>query len=176
MIVGQRWETSGGGFGFLIQQEAWCRIEYECDRAQDHETGGILIGFYSDDKLTAVVTEATGPPLDSRLGGSWFWRGIGGLKDLLSRRWGSKRRTYYIGEWHYHPALHLEPSEIDITQMCYISQDLNYHCSKPIMIIVGKNHGGSRAIRAFLFPQREDYLEFHISLNRPLERVVDHDR
>lgn len=164
MTVGQRWETSGGEYAFLIEQGAWWRIESECNKAQDRETGGVLIGFYTEDKLTAVVLEASGPPPDSSQGRSWFWRGVVGLKNLLARRWVSKRRTYYIGEWHYHPAFHVEPSRDDLAQMRDISQDFNYYCSKPIMVIIGKECGRGRPIKAFIFPQGEAHLEFHIQL------------
>jgi len=169
MTVGQRWETSGGEYAFLIEQEAWCRIESECNKAQGHETGGVLIGFYTEDKLTAVVTEALGPPPDSSQGRSWFWRGIAGLKNLLARRWVSKRRTYYIGEWHYHPVFHVESSRDDIAQMRSISQDFNYHCCKPIMIIVGQERSDGRPIRAFVFPQGEAHLEFYMAPNKTLQ-------
>lgn len=164
MIVGQRWETSGGEYALLVKHEAWRRIEKECNKAQGHETGGVLIGFYTQDKSTAVVTEASGPPPDSSQGHSWFLRGIAGLKNLLARRWVSKRRTYYIGEWHYHPVVHVEPSKDDLSQMRAISQDSNYYCSKPIMIIVGKEDSEGRAIRAFVFPQGEAYSEFNNSI------------
>jgi integrative and conjugative element protein (TIGR02256 family) len=162
MIVGQPWETPRGEYALLVKHEAWRRIENECNKAQGSETGGVLIGFYTQDKSTAVVTEASGPPPDSSQGHSLFWRGIAGLKNLLARRWVSKRRTYYIGEWHYHPISHVEPSGDDLAQMHSISQDFNYHCNEPIMIIIGKESSGGRQIRAFLFPQGTTHLEFHI--------------
>jgi integrative and conjugative element protein (TIGR02256 family) len=162
MIVGQRWETFSGEYALLVECKAWRRIESECKNAHGRETGGVLIGFYTEDKSTAVVTEVSGPPSDSSRYCGWFLRGIAGLKDLLARRWVLKRRTYYLGEWHYHPSLHVEPSGDDLAQMRSISQDPNYHCSKPIMIIIGKEYGGGRQIRAFLFPQGEHHLEFHI--------------
>jgi integrative and conjugative element protein (TIGR02256 family) len=176
MTVGQRWETSSGEYAFLVKHEAWRRIESECKKAHGREIGGVLIGFYTEDKSTAVVTEASGPPPDSSRGRSWFWRGVAGLKDLLARRWAWKRRTYYLGEWHYHPALHVEPSGDDLVQMRYISQDSNYRCSKPIMIIVGKDYGEGRPIRAFVFPQGESHLEFHKPPNKTLQRKADRSR
>ena len=145
----------------MIESETWLKIESECKKAQGRETGGIIIGSYTEDNSTAVVTEVSGPPSDSGRGFSWFWRGIAGLKDLLARRWAWKQRTYYLGEWHYHPALYVEPSSDDLAQMHSISQDSNYHCSKPIMIIVGKDQGEGRPMRAFVFLQGESHLEFH---------------
>jgi integrative and conjugative element protein (TIGR02256 family) len=162
MIAEQRWETSSGEYAFLIETDAWLRIESECRKAHGRETGGVLIGFYAEDESTAVVTEASGAPSDSGRGRSWFWRGVVGLKDLMARRWTQKRRTYYLGEWHYHPVLYVEPSGSDLTQMRDISQDSNYHCRKPIMLIVGKESNEGRPMRAFVFPQGKAHIEFHI--------------
>lgn len=174
MIVGQRWETASGEYALIVQYEAWSSIEKECKNAHDRETGGILIGFYTEDMSTAVVTEASGPPSDSRRSHSWFWRGVAGLKNLLIRRWSLKQRTYYIGEWHYHPIFRIELSGDDLAQMRSISRDSNYHCREPIMIIVGKECSGGRPIRAFLFPQGEAHLEFNIAPQEDSTADTDH--
>ena len=177
MITRQRWLTPNGEYALMIESQAWLRIESECKKAQGRETGGILIGTYTEDNSTAVVTEVSGPPSDSCRGFSWFWRGIVGLKELLARRWKWKRRTYYLGEWHFHPYLSIEPSGDDLTQMRNISQNFNYHCSKPIMIIVGKYCNEGRPIRAFVFPQGESHLEFHITPKQePKMRKADLQR
>ncbi|RJR45413.1 MAG: hypothetical protein C4567_03335 [Deltaproteobacteria bacterium] len=173
MIVGQRLETANGEYALIVKYEAWSTIENECKNAYDHETGGILIGFYTEDMSTAVVTEASGPPSDSRRGRSWFWRGVADLKNLLARRWALKQRTYYIGEWHYHPIFHIELSGDDLDQMHSISQDSNYHCREPIMIIVGRECGVGRPVRALVFPRDEAQIEFKTQIQ---EDVPDDNR
>jgi len=127
----QRWTTRCGGFALVINLKPQRQIDRECSRADQQETGGVLIGHYTEDESTAIVTEASGPPRDSSYGPSWFHRGVAGLKSVLARRWNGQQRTYYLGEWHYHPADFVEPSNDDLTQMRHISVSANYRCTLP---------------------------------------------
>lgn len=138
---------------------AWENILQTCKKAANKETGGILIGYYTDDLTTAVVTESTPPPKDSKSDYTWFYRGIDGLKRLLIRRWKEPRRCYYLGEWHYHPAKKVKPSHDDINQMVRISSEENYNCREPIMLVVGHDYGETRQIKAFVFPRGKAMIE-----------------
>lgn len=48
------------------------------------ETGGILIGSYTEDYQCALINYITGPPKDSRHRTHEFYRGTHKLKSLLS--------------------------------------------------------------------------------------------
>lgn len=162
MIANERWEANQGEYVLEILHDPWKFLESECVKANSRETGGVLIGYYSEDRTTAVVTEATSPPKDSLQGHNWFQRGVAGLKTLLAHRWkNTSRRTYYIGEWHFHPTVEVVPSNYDYKQMQDISNSTNYHCSEPIMLIVGENINGIRPVRVFIFPSGKTPLEYH---------------
>ncbi|MFA5180589.1 MAG: Mov34/MPN/PAD-1 family protein [Syntrophales bacterium] len=155
------WITPCRRYSLQVTASSWQQIDCESGQSGEIETGGILVGHYTADKSTAVVTEALPPAKDSTRGRSWFHRGIAGLRGLLVKRWKSQVRTYYIGEWHYHPASILEPSGDDLAQMYGISADPRYHCRQPVMIIVGQaRQGDKRPIRAFVFPQGGQHIEF----------------
>lgn len=162
------WVTPCGGYALRLTTASWEQIDRECARSGDVETGGVLVGHYTGDESTAVITEALPPPKDSARGRSWFHRGVAGLRGLLAKRWESRRRTYYVGEWHYHPASVVEPSGDDLAQMYGINAEPRYRCKEPIMVIVGRaRDGGDRPVRAFVFPRGESHLEFD---QRPAER------
>jgi hypothetical protein len=74
-----------GIFGIVIEPKVIRQIDRLCIAAGDSETGGILIGRYTEDRSTAIIAEATPPPPDSRQGHSWFVRGVAGLAELLLR-------------------------------------------------------------------------------------------
>lgn len=154
MIGGTRdWITPCRGYSLQVTAESWQQIDRECGRSGEIETGGILVGYYTTDRATAVVREALQPPTDSAHGRSWFHRGIAGLRALLAKRWESQLRTYYLGEWHYHPACIVEPSGDDLSQMYSVNADPRYRCREPVMLIVGQAlNGGERPARAFVFP------------------------
>jgi len=162
MILHKYWETNQGEYLFEINSDVWNFLESECSKANGRETGGILIGYYSDDRSTAMVTEATAPPIDSSYGYNWFQRGISGLKSLLIGHWkNSSRKIFYIGEWHYHPARMVVPSDEDYKQMREISNSENYQCKEPIMLIIGNRINDTRQIRAFVFPRGRKPSEYH---------------
>jgi hypothetical protein len=83
-----------------------------------------------------------------------------GLRELLTKRWQRKVRSYYVGEWHYHPASIVEPSADDLAQMYSINADRRYSCREPVMLIVGQPLDGlERPIRIFVFPRGQSHIE-----------------
>lgn len=153
-------QTTDGNYRLVIEAGVLDDLDRMCAAAGHMETGGVLVGRYSTDLTTAIILEATPPPPDSRRGPSWFNRGILGLREMLRRRWRSKKRTYYVGEWHFHPAARVEPSAEDIAQAYSICYEENYHCAEPLLLILGTlDDGQERATRAFVFPRGERYME-----------------
>lgn len=120
-------------------------VEFETSELKDmvrkslalsrNETGGIITGRYSSDRKKAIVKTFYGPTIDSKGTQFSFVRGKKGLSELLCKLWITNE--YYLGEWHLHPLSSPDASSIDIDQMLKISQDNNYKCPEPILIIVG---------------------------------------
>ena len=148
-----KFSTRDSAYRVLAAKEILYKLENMCRILPTEETGGIIVGYYSDDLRTAIITEVTSPPADSKKGFSWFIRGIEGLRSLLKERWGQARRTFYIGEWHYHPSAIVEPSSDDFEQMRQISKTKKYQCREPMMIILGKSENSTRPLRIFLCAQ-----------------------
>jgi integrative and conjugative element protein (TIGR02256 family) len=156
-------QSPDGIFGAIIQVEALEAVDCLCSASDRIETGGVLVGHYSEDLSTAVVLEATPPPPDSKQGHSWFHRGVKGLKELLAQKWQSKNRTYYLGEWHYHPADRVVPSTDDFDQMGLIAHAQEYKCREPLLLIFGasRDESGQRSLRAFVCPIGNKAIELH---------------
>lgn len=104
---------------------------------KDTETGGVVIGKYSEDLRTAFVEFISDEPPDSKSGFNWFIRGVKGLSQLFKRF--KSQKSFYIGEWHFHPESSTNPSGTDKTQLSEIAFSNNYKCPEPIMIIIGGN-------------------------------------
>jgi hypothetical protein len=47
--LGSRWSTKCGTYSLVIKSSPWKSIERECLRASNTETGGIIVGYYTDD-------------------------------------------------------------------------------------------------------------------------------
>lgn len=128
--------SGDGRFGVHLPERCVEEMLRHCQDARGRETGGVLIGRYSDTLELAIVQEITGAPPDSRAGRTWFERGTSGLRALLRRRWGHTG-WYYLGEWHHHPGAASLPSQQDFKQMTDIAIDPGYACPEPILVIVG---------------------------------------
>lgn len=150
-------KAPSGLFGFSVPAPVVERILGYCARALPNETGGILIGHYSEALDTALVSEATPAPPDSRAGRNWFYRGTRGLLSLLDEAW--KDGRYYLGEWHFHPLAGPTPSETDRRQLRDIARDERYHCAEPLLLIVGGHPQRSWLARSYVFPRAEPEIE-----------------
>lgn len=77
------------------------------------------------------------------------------MKRKLDRLW--SRKKYYIGEWHYHPDCSSSLSSQDIEQMINISNDQNYKCPEPILLIVG-GKPNSWECSTYVFPKGKAFI------------------
>ena len=144
-------------FGLRIPAKEIEAMVRNCKKAKRDETGGVLAGSYSDDHKCACVTSISDAPPDSKASGSWFRRGIQGLQKWIDKLWRSK--SYYLGEWHFHPFAPPTPSGTDITEMKSISTTDSYKCPEPLLVILGGNPAGAWQIRAFVFLKGQGFLE-----------------
>ncbi|OJZ04819.1 Mov34/MPN/PAD-1 family protein [Sphingobacterium sp. 40-24] len=147
-----------------LSEDLLFELQTYCSQSGNLETGGILIGYYEDNNMSANITAVTGPPSDSKHGRTTFVRGTKGLKKILDNHW--QKGRYYLGEWHYHPYALPDPSFQDINQMKKISTDHKYHCPEPLMIIIGME-GKSFINRIFASLKGQNLIEFH-----PIERIT----
>lgn len=120
-------------------------------KAAPLETGGVLAGRYNDDLDCALVTDVSDPPSDSTARRTAFDRGITGLQSWLSKLWSSAKRSYYIGEWHFHPGGTPTPSHQDAAQMRDVARDRAYKCPEPVLLILGGDPNASWEVAAYVF-------------------------
>ncbi len=141
----QVFRTKDGRFSVVIEDSL---LEYMCELCAEStplETGGILIGSYTEGGNTASVTRVEGPPSDSKRKRNRFYRGTDGLQDLIEALW--KSGEYYLGEWHCHPGGLSEPSRSDLKQMKAISEDREAHRPEPILVVISE--ASCVAVRVF---------------------------
>lgn len=165
-------QTADCEFAVELQGSVLKALDQYCSDAGSLETGGILIGYYTNGSLLAIIREATPPPPDSKRGRSQFERGVTGLRKLLGKRWLAKERTFYLGEWHFHPASCVEPSSQDFAQMIEISQARRYDCKEPLLLILGnKSLTGKRPLRIFICLATGNVVEFNRSTDLSSSRA-----
>lgn len=147
-----RFQSLDGQYGLTLSSDAVKRMLAEAQKADGHETGGILVGLYNHGLDTAIVTSAQPPPEDSSRSRSAFWRGIVGVRELLQHQWSQPLRTYYLGEWHVHPGFSPEKSTEDDVTMCRRGLREAFNCAVPILVILGGNPPAKWILRAWVYP------------------------
>lgn len=145
--------TQDRRFGLALSKDRLSEILAFCRQAGPRETGGLLVGRYSDRREMAVVSHVTGPSSDSVAGRTWFHRGVAGLQDLLFQRW--RQQEYYLGEWHSHPGAEPIPSGTDGNEMSSIAHSPGYQCPEPILLIVGGDPWIEWTLRARVYRREE---------------------
>lgn len=131
-----------------IEDDALEAMLAHCRRAGRRETGGVLIGTYSEWLDRAVIKSVTGPPRDSMRWPFSFLRGVLGLTALFARAW--QRGEHYLGEWHFHPRASARPSGQDLVQMAVFAANPDYQVKHAVLIVIGGN------------PDREWTLSVHV--------------
>lgn len=150
------------GERFVTISECTVRSLYQEASASDHrETGGVLLGHYSDKLDRAVVLEATGPPPDSRRTQYTFVRGREGLHELLLARWHQEPRKHYLGEWHSHPTGQPRPSAQDRAALAGVARDPLYRCRTPLLLIVAPASDAEKSLGVWFADGRGERVELH---------------
>lgn len=143
--------SADGRFGLALASDQVREILRHCVQAGTRETGGVLIGHYTDALDCAVVTRVCGPEDDSRAGATWFERGTKRLRALFTEYW-RRGRGYYLGEWHFHPGAPPIPSPPDVRSMRRIAKDRGSQCRQPVLLIVGGDPAARWSASAHVFP------------------------
>ena len=129
------YEDFNGLYGVKLPNQDLQYIHDLCKKSYPYETGGILIGKYSDDLKWAEITTVTEAPAESKRTRCSFIRSTHGIIAKLKSAW--KKQQYYLGEWHYHPKASPKPSGIDLRTMLTLSKNEELHCPEPILLIIG---------------------------------------
>lgn len=152
-MANYNYRSSNRKYGLTFDTKQLDKILKFAEAAIPNETGGILVGQYSSSLDTAILFNLSGPPVDSKAGRTWFHRGFKGLSSWLKRIW--KNNAHYIGEWHFHPFAQPQPSGVDRTQIHDISQQTNYQCKVPVLLILGGDPRQQWLIRVFVLANGE---------------------
>ena len=88
--------TQKKNLGMTIYEKQIATIVAECCKSFINETGGILMGYYTNNQSCAEITDISKRPIDSACAKNWFYRGIVGLQALLNHYWHQETKKYYL--------------------------------------------------------------------------------
>ena len=120
------------------KQKLITRIENLALKHYPNEFGGILVGYYSFDLQTLILTDILTPDVYKSYK-TLFERGANGIKKKLVSLFKQKEKHYYVGEWHSHPDASSMYSRTDLKAMKSIAESESVRILNPILLIVSIN-------------------------------------
>lgn len=111
-------------------------------RSSQHETGGLLWGYWDDAARIILVLDASGPPPDSQHDPGHFICGTSGTDTEHRRRAKSSFGACgFIGLWHTHPDVPPMQSGEDIHGMTTLVARAGQNRRRALMLIFGRTAG-----------------------------------
>jgi integrative and conjugative element protein (TIGR02256 family) len=112
-------------------------MQSDADRWYDLETGGALVGYWSDPAVAVVTAMIEGGPSSVRQRHSFTPDRQWEQMEVERHYFGSGRRETYIGDWHTHPdEVSAYPSWTDRRCLKNIIRSPEARVSHPIMILM----------------------------------------
>lgn len=102
-----------------------------------NETGGVLLGYWSESPLAPVITKAVGPGPNAQHSEKRFFPDHRFHELEVARLWESDRHLHYLGDWHSHPGAPGTLSDLDISTLRFISASRQARAPRPLMLILG---------------------------------------
>lgn len=124
----------------FTQAKAWIKQNHR-SRSQQHETGGLLWGFWDDAIGGIWIFDLSGPPSDSRHDPGHFICGVKGTLEEHNRRFDqSFGLCGFVGHWHTHPNLPSYQSSVDMSSMINLVSTIGQNQKRSLMMILGSVH------------------------------------
>ncbi len=123
-----------------IKPSVFNQIQLQAESEYPNENGGMLAGYYSDDRHTVYI-ERLVVPVEKRTERTTFIRNTKGLEKVWQEL--SKEGLVYVGEWHSHPNGSTKYSVADLQSMIEIEKEVAIE--NPILLIVGVKRDGISA-------------------------------
>lgn len=126
----------------VLNQARACVRQNQRVRSPQHETGGLLWGYWDDAARVILVLDASGPPPDSKHDPGHFICGIAGTDTEHSHRAkNSFGACGFIGLWHTHPDVPPMQSVEDIHGMTTLVARAGQNRRRALMLIFGRTAG-----------------------------------
>ncbi len=139
-----------GEVRIVVLSDVIARMKQEAIRVGDLETGGVLLGKWSDDGKTLTVTEATSPGPHAIHQEHGFIRDREYCQGQIDRIHSASTGTIdYIGEWHRHGRLGTTPSPTDRESILGLVESSNYDLETALLIIY-EMEDESTAVKGYL--------------------------
>jgi len=132
------WRFHERGCAVRMPGEVLTAMREMAANSRPRETGGTLVGHYSEDLQEAFVTAALEADIGARKQRARFYRPPDDVDGQLARIYEeSGGLTHYLGEWHTHPGVAPTPSPTDLATLRGLARSRSVATDTPFMVILG---------------------------------------
>lgn len=136
-----------------LPEDARETLEWEAKKHSPHETGGMLIGYMTDDSI--VVTRLIeGGPGSIRKRDRFEPDGLWQQEELERVYRDSGRIETYLGDWHSHPRGLGRPSRRDRATAKAVARSRGARTPHPLTIIVTRTWRGGWELAPYVYWRR----------------------
>ena len=122
---------------FWLAREVGSAMAVEAERWAPYETGGVLLGYWSEEEDEPVVTSLIGPGANAvHERYSFVPDHDYHVREIARQYKSSQRRITYLGDWHTHPGGSGNLSELDLRTLRRVAKEPKARASRPIMIVL----------------------------------------
>lgn len=128
------------GARLKVGAEALQKIfKYRQERWDSTEAGGVMLGRYVLNSDDIIVDNVTEPMPGDKRSRCRFHRAQKRHQELITQAWGGSKGTCtYLGEWHTHPEVTPEPSDVDWSEWRQKAKTDRFH-KRIFFLIAGLN-------------------------------------
>ena len=171
------------GLKIFIKDDLFYSLSKKAEAGCPNESGGLLVGKYSTDNKTVIVTNAVTPTKEITTPTS-YTRKTDNMESVWKELY--EEGLQYVGEWHSHPKGSPQYSTEDLNAMRGIYADENITISKPLLLILGVKDGEYCKNAAYIYNRDKDELikfkemvnlkELFLGLQKQMEMYLVNDR
>ncbi len=137
-VATHQWRFPERDCTVLVPDEILDAMRKTALSAKPQETGGTLVGHYSEDHRVAYVTGALEAKTGARKERARFYRPPDDVDGQLARTYEeSGGLTHYLGEWHTHPEAAPIPSPTDLSTLRGLARSRSVATDTPFLLILG---------------------------------------
>lgn len=138
----------------VIEKKLIERMSSKAIKYYPNEYGGFLVGYYSSDRKSLIITDCIFPN-KYKSHQFIFERSIAGIEKKLKELFNSKKKQYYVGEWHTHPNGSTNYSNTDLRAMINIANDDSVRIKNPVLLIISINRKTINGFSFYLYDNKK---------------------
>lgn len=148
-----KYQNKQYGLSIQIENDLYIDLSQKAISAYPNETGGLLVGRYSDSHDSVTIIKSL-VPTKMESNRTSYYRSVEGMEDEWRKL--AEEGLYYVGEWHSHPGGSTMFSSCDESALRALQGDEGIIIRKPVMLILSASQHQVRNVGVYCYNDQDD--------------------